>query len=318
MAAAVMRLAFMGTPDFAVPTLRALAGAGHEIAAVYTQPPRPAGRGKKPRPSPVARAAEGLGLPVRTPVSFKDPAVQDAFAALNADAAVVVAYGLILRQATLDAPRLGCFNLHASLLPRWRGAAPIQRALMAGDAVTGACVMRMTLGLDEGPVVSRLETPIGPDDTGATLHDRLAAQGAPLMVEALAAIADGRAEAAAQPSDGVLYAAKIDKAEARINWSAPAAAVDRQIRGLSPFPGAWFEAAGEKGPERVKALLSVAEPAAGARSAAPGQALDDRLLIACGDGAAVRLLTVQRAGKGAAPAADFLRGFPIKPGERLL
>jgi methionyl-tRNA formyltransferase len=299
-----MRLIFMGTPDFAVRVLEALVKAGHEIAAVYTQPPRPAGRGKKPRPSPVQAKAEALGLPVRTPLNFKAEADRAAFAALGADAAVVVAYGLILPQAVLDAPRLGCFNLHASLLPRWRGAAPIQRAIMAGDAETGVCVMRMEAGLDTGPVVACARTPITAGDTGATLHDRLAEIGAPLMVEALA----GPLTATPQPKVGVEYAAKIDKAEARVNWSRPALEVDRMIRGLSPFPGAWCEIGGE----RVKLLLSRVEPGDGA----PGEVLDDRLLVACGEGA-VRLLRLQRAGKGAVAAEDFLRGFPVAAGSRL-
>jgi methionyl-tRNA formyltransferase len=299
-----MRLIFMGTPDFAVRVLEALVKAGHEIAAVYTQPPRPTGRGKKPRPSPVQAKAEALGLPVRTPLNFKAEADRAAFAALGADAAVVVAYGLILPQAVLDAPRLGCFNLHASLLPRWRGAAPIQRAIMAGDAETGVCVMRMEAGLDTGPVVACARTPITAGDTGATLHDRLAEIGAPLMVEALA----GPLTATPQPKVGVEYAAKIDKAEARVNWSRPALEVDRMIRGLSPFPGAWCEIGGE----RVKLLLSRVEPGDGA----PGEVLDDRLLVACGEGA-VRLLRLQRAGKGAVAAEDFLRGFPVAAGSRL-
>ncbi len=298
----------MGTPKFAVPVLEALVGAGREIAAVYTQPPRPAGRGKRPRPSPVQAKAEALGLSVRTPLSFRAEADRADFAALGADAAVVVAYGLILPQAVLDAPRLGCFNLHASLLPRWRGAAPIHRAIMAGDAETGVCVMAMESGLDTGPVLACARTQIGPEDTVATLHDRLAALGAPLMVEALAGIEAGALAATPQPDAGVVYAAKIDKAEARVDWTRPAAHVDRLIRGLSPFPGAWCEVAGE----RVKLLLSRVEPGRGA----PGEALDDRLLIACGEGA-VRLTRLQRAGKGAMDADDFQRGFAVAKGDRL-
>ncbi len=303
-----MRLAFMGTPDFSVPTLDALHEAGHEIAAVYSQPPRPAGRGKKPRPSPVAARAEALGIPVRTPLNFRAAEDRDAFAALGLDAAVVVAYGLILPLAVLDAPRFGCFNLHASLLPRWRGAAPIQRALMAGDRETGVAVMRMEAGLDTGPVALEARTPIRADDTAGTLHDRLAALGAPLMVEALARLEGGSLPLTPQPEAGAVYAAKIDKAEAKIDWSRPAAEVDRAIRGLSPVPGAWFELGGE----RVKALLSA--PAEGA--GAPGAALDDRLTVACGSGA-VRLLRLQRAGGGPLDAADFLRGRPVPAGADL-
>ena len=307
-----MRLIFMGTPDFAVATLQALLDAGHEIAAVYTQPPRPAGRGKKDRPSPVQLAAEAAGLTVRTPLHFKDPAEREALAALRAEAAVVVAYGLLLPRAVLDAPTHGCFNLHASLLPRWRGAAPIQRAIMAGDAETGVCVMRMEAGLDTGPVVLRASTPITAQDTAATLHDRLAEIGAPLMVRALGEIGAGRATLTPQPEEGVEYAAKIDKSEARIDWSRPAAELDRHIRGLSPFPGAWFELAEDgKSAERIKVLFCAAEDGAGA----PGVALDDRLLIACGEGA-LRLLRVQRAGKGPVAAADFLRGRPVPSGSR--
>lgn len=304
-----MRLIFMGTPDFSVPMLDALVAAGHDIAAVYTQPPRPAGRGKKPRPTPVAARAEALGLPMRTPLNFKDQADRDALADLGADAAVVVAYGLLLPQAVLDAPRRGCFNLHASLLPRWRGAAPIQRAIMAGDAESGVCVMKMALGLDTGPVALTARTPIAPDDTAASLHDRLAEIGAPLMVEAMALLAAGDLTLTEQPAEGV-YAAKIDKAEARIDWTRPAAEVDRHIRGLSPFPGAWFEWGGE----RIKALSSEIADGAGAA----GEVLDDALSVACGDDAgAVRLTRLQRAGKGPMDAADFLRGRPITAGDRL-
>ena len=302
-----MRVIFMGTPDFAVGVLDALIEAGHDIAAVYTQPPRRAGRGKKERPTPVGARAAELGLEVRTPLNFRDAADREALAALNADVAVVVAYGLLLPQAVLDTPRHGCFNLHASLLPRWRGAAPIQRAIMAGDAETGVCVMRMEAGLDTGPVALTARTPIAAGDTAATLHDRLAEIGAPLMVEALAMLEAGTLTLTPQPEDGV-YAPKIDKAEAKIDWSRPAAEVDRTIRGLSPFPGAWFELGGE----RVKALLSECADGAGA----PGEALDDELTIACGEGA-VRLLRLQRAGKGAMNAPDFLRGTPVAKGGTL-
>ncbi len=303
-----MRLAFMGTPDFATPTLAALVAAGHEIAAVYTQPPRPAGRGKQDRPGAVHLQAEALGLPVRTPRSLRDPDEQAAFAALGLDAAIVVAYGLILPQATLDAPRLGCFNLHASLLPRWRGAAPIQRAIMAGDAETGVCVMRMAAGLDTGPVLDCARIPIGPRETAGALHDRLAALGAPLMVAALAAVASGRATEVAQSDEGALYAAKIDKAEARIDWSEAATDLDRRIRGLSPAPGAWTTIGGE----RVRILL--ATPAHG--DGAPGEALDDALLIACGTGA-LRIETAQRPGRAPMDRATLLRGFAVAKGARL-
>ena len=301
-----MRLIFMGTPEFSVSVLDQLVSAGHEIACVYSQPPRPAGRGKKPRPSPVQKRAEELGLEVRTPLNFKDEVDRAEFAALNAEAAVVVAYGLILPQAILDAPERGCFNIHASLLPRWRGAAPIQRAIMAGDAETGVCIMQMEAGLDTGPVLLRTETPITATDTAATLHDRLADMGAALMVEALAKIDTLTPES--QPDEGMTYAAKIDKAEARIDWSKSSAEVDRLIRGISPFPGAWFQVNGQ----RVKALLS--ELVDGDGSA--GTALDDGLTIACGEGA-VRLLNVQKAGKGPQPAEVFLLGTKVPTGTTL-
>ncbi len=303
-----MRLAFMGTPDFAVPTLRALAEAGHRIAAVYTQPARPAGRGKKPRPSPVQQAAEALGLPVRTPETLRDAGAQAAFAALALDAAVVVAYGLLLPEPVLAAPRLGCFNLHASLLPRWPGAAPNQRAVMAGDAETGVCAMRMEAGLDTGPTALCRAAPIGPRDTAGDLHDRLAALGAPLMVEALEGVAAGRLALTPQPAEGATYARKIDKAETRIDWTRPAAEVDATIRGLSPAPGAWTMI----GEERVRLLLSAVGNGAGP----PGTALDDRLLIACGAGA-VRILRAQRPGRGPAEATAFLNGFAVAAGTRL-
>ena len=302
-----MRIAFMGTPDFSVAALDALVAAGHEIACVYSQPPRPAGRGKKLRPSPVHSRAEALGLEVRTPLNFRAEEDRAAFAALDLDAAVVVAYGLLLPQAVLDAPRHGCFNIHASLLPRWRGAAPIQRAIMAGDVETGVCIMQMEAGLDTGPVAMEARTPINADDTAATLHDRLAEIGSTAIVEALAQLAAGALTLTPQPAEGV-YAAKIDKAEARIDWTRPAEEVDRLIRGLSPFPGAWFEL----GDDRVKALLS----AVAAGQGAPGEALDDALTIACGSGA-VQLKRLQRAGAGAMEAEVFLRGRPVKAGGRL-
>jgi methionyl-tRNA formyltransferase len=308
-----MRIAFLGTPDFAVPALAELVAAGHEIVTVYAQPPAPRGRGHDVRPSPVQVFAERLGLPVRTPASMRDPEAIAAFQALDLDAAVVVAYGQILPAAVLDAPRLGSFNLHASLLPRWRGAAPIQRAVMAGDSVTGVQVMRMTEGLDEGPVLLSETARIGPLDTAGTMHDRLSAIGAHLLPRALAAIERGGVRETPQSPEGLTYARKIKPAEARIDWSAPATEVDRMIRGLSPFPGAWFEAPSDKpAPVRIKALLSRLEDG----EAPPGAVLDDALLIACGHGA-VRLLTVQREGRAAQDAPTFLRGFPLVPGTRL-
>ena len=299
-----MRVVFMGTPEFSVPVLDALVEAGHEIAAVYCQPPRPAGRGKKDRPTPVHARAEALGFEVRTPVSLKGE--QDAFAALNADIAVVVAYGLILPQAILDAPHHGCLNIHASLLPRWRGAAPIHRAIMAGDAETGVCIMQMEAGLDTGPVLLRQATEIGPEETTGALHDRLSLMGAHLIVEALAR--HGSLLREPQPDTGVTYAEKIDKAEARVNWTEPAACVDRKIRGLSPFPGAWAEVAGQ----RLKFLASRMADGSGA----PGEVLDDHLTIACGSDA-VEVLRLQRAGKGPQDRNEFLRGMPLPPGTRL-
>jgi methionyl-tRNA formyltransferase len=300
-----MRLAFLGTPDFAATVLTALADAGHQIVCVYSQPPRPSGRGKALRPSPVQAAAEARGFAVATPESFRGSAVLAEFAALNLDAAVVVAYGQILPQAALDMPGLGCLNLHASLLPRWRGAAPIQRAIMAGDARTGVCVMQMDAGLDTGPVLARQETPIGPENTAATLHDRLASIGAALMVETLTG---GPVSATPQPETGITYASKIDKAEARIDWSQSAVALGAHIRGLSPFPGAWCEIAGE----RVKLLMARPEDGTGI----PGEVLDNALLVACGTGA-LRLNTLQRAGKGPMDADTFLRGFAVPCGTRL-
>jgi len=304
-----MRLAFLGTPDFSVACLAELVAAGHEIVCVYSQPPAPRGRGQDLKPSPVHAFAQSLGLPVRTPVSMKAAEEIEAFRALDLDAAVVVAFGQILVKDVLDAPRLGCFNLHASLLPRWRGAAPIQRAIMAGDAVTGVQVMRMSEGLDEGPVLMGEQVRIDALETAGTLHDKLAIVGSRMLPVALAAIERGGARETPQAEEGVTYAKKIKAAEARIDWTRPAAEVDRHIRGLSPFPGAWFEAPSEKGPVRVKALLSRVEDAEGA----PGAVLDDNLLIACGDGA-VRLLKAQREGKGAQEAEVFVRGFPLATG----
>lgn len=303
-----LRLAFMGSPDFAVPSLAALLEAGHDVACVYSQPPRPAGRGKQERPTPVHAFAAARGLPVRTPRSLKNAEAQAEFAALGLDAAIVVAYGLILPKAVLEAPRLGAFNLHGSLLPRWRGAAPIQRALMAGDRRTGVQVMRMEEGLDTGPVLATAETPIHADDTFGSLHDRLAALGAPLLVETLAALERGEAREVAQASEGVTYAHKITSAETRLDWSRPAREIDCRIRALSPSPGAWFEMGGA----RVKALMSRLGQGAGA----PGETLDDNLLVACGDGA-VRVLSLQREGRAAMDAEAFLRGVPTPMGARL-
>ena len=303
-----MRIAFLGTPAFSVGVLAALLDAGHEVAAVYAQPPAPRGRGQAVRPSPVQAFAEERGLSVRTPASMRAPEEIAAFQALGLDAAVVVAYGQILLREVLEAPRLGCFNLHASLLPRWRGAAPIQRAIMAGDEVTGVQVMRMTEGLDEGPVLLSETVEIEFDETAGTLHDKLAAAGARLAPKALDLLARGEAVERPQPAEGVTYAKKIRPAEARVDWTRPAAEVDRHIRGLSPAPGAWFEVDGR----RVKALLSRVSAKAGT----PGEVLDDALLIACGEGA-VRLLRVQREGRAVQEAGEFLRGFPVAEGARL-
>jgi methionyl-tRNA formyltransferase len=294
-----MRIVFMGTPDFSVPVLNALFAAGHEIATVYCQPPRPAGRGKKDRPSPVQRRAEELGLPVRYPVSLKDPVVQDEFATLQADVAVVVAYGLILPQVVLDAPNYGCLNIHASLLPRWRGAAPIHRAIMSGDAETGVCIMQMEAGLDTGPVLLREALRIGAEDVTGDLHDRLSELGARLIVQALDQLPT--LEATPQPDIGVTYAAKIDKAEARVDWARPAAEVDRLIRGLSPFPGAWCEVAGE----RVKLLASRVVVGSGT----PGAVLRD-FMVACGNGA-VEITRAQRSSKKPMASGDLLKGLEL-------
>ncbi|MBV8593473.1 MAG: methionyl-tRNA formyltransferase [Caulobacteraceae bacterium] len=307
-----MRLAFLGTPDFARVSLERVAAAGHDIACVYSQPPAPRGRGQETRPSPVHALALELGLPARTPASMRDPAEIEAFAALALDAAVVVAFGQILPAAVLEAPRLGSFNLHGSLLPRWRGAAPIQRAVMAGDPVTGVQVMRMTEGLDEGPVLATETLRIGPLDTAGTVHDRMAEAGAELLVRTLAAIETGTARETPQADEGATYAKKIRPKEARIDWSKPAAEIDRKIRGLSPFPGAWFELATDRGPVRVKALLSRLEEGEGA----PGKVLDEALLVAGGEGA-VRLLRLQREGRSAQDAEAFLRGSKVLRGARL-
>ena len=294
-----MRVIFMGTPAFSVPVLEALVAAGHEVVAVYSQPPRPAGRGKKERPSPVQARAEALGLQVRYPLNFKEAGAREDFAALQADVAVVVAYGLILPQAVLDAPKLGCLNIHASLLPRWRGAAPIHRAIMAGDAQTGVCIMQMEAGLDTGPVLLQREASIGVEETTGQLHDRLSQAGSELIVEALDQI--GTLSPRVQPEAGVTYASKIDKAEARVDWSQPAVEVDRLIRGLSPFPGAWCDVAGE----RVKLLGSGLAVGSGAA----GDVLDG-FTIACGDGA-VEITKIQRAGKKPMATSDALRGLEM-------
>jgi methionyl-tRNA formyltransferase len=307
-----LRLIFMGTPDFAVPTLLELVAHGHEIAAVYTRTAKPAGRGMKLQPTPVEVEARRLGIPVATPVTLKTPEALEAFRAHHAEAAVVVAYGMILPQAILDTPKLGCFNLHASLLPRWRGAAPINRAIMAGDTETGVMVMKMAAGLDTGDVAMAERMAITDAMTAADLHDALAPLGADLMVRAMGALERGRLQLTRQSEDGVTYAAKIEKAEARVDWNKPARAVLRHIHGLSPFPGAWCEMAGEGEPARLKILRG--ELADG--SGAAGELLDDRLTIACKDGA-LRILELQRAGKAPMKVEDFLRGTPLKPPMRL-
>jgi len=303
----------MGTPEFSVPTLRALHGAGHEIAAVYTQPPRPAGRrGLELTKSPVHQAAEELGLPVRTPQSLKSAEEQEAFRALQADAAVVVAYGLLLPKAILEGTRLGAFNGHASLLPRWRGAAPIQRAVMAGDRETGMMVMKMDEGLDKGPVAMAEKVAIGPEMTAGELHDIMKEAGARLMATAIAALERGELALTPQPAEGATYAKKISKEETRVDWSRTAEEVHNHIRGLSPFPGAWCEMPAGGKPERVKLLRST--PTEG--NGAPGEIIDDRLGIACGE-SAVRLLELQRAGGRPLTAEDFLRGAKLGKGMRL-
>jgi methionyl-tRNA formyltransferase len=302
-----LRLAFLGTPDFAVPTLSRLIAQGHEIAAVYTQPPRPKGRGYGTLPSPIAEEAARHGLEIRMPVSLKDAAAQAAFAGLGLDAAVVVAYGLILPKAVLDAPLLGCFNLHGSLLPRWRGAAPLQRAIMAGDSETGVMVMHMDEGLDTGPVLMSAATAIGRKTYGE-LHDELARTGADLMARALDALESGTAVEQPQAAEGATYARKILKEEARIDWTKPAREIDCLVRGLSPHPGAWCEVKGE----RLKILY--ADPVEGGGPA--GAILDDALTIATGEGA-LKLLRLQRAGRSVVSAEEFLRGFALKPGDCL-
>jgi len=301
-----MRLAFMGTPAFAATALAALHAAGHEVACVYTQPPRPARRGQKPQPSAVAALAERLRLPVRAPVRLRCADEQAAFAALDLDVAVVAAYGLILPQPVLDAPRHGCLNIHASLLPRWRGAAPIQRAIEAGDAESGVTIMAMEAGLDTGPMLLVRPLAIGPDETAGHLHDRLATLGADAIVAALARL--DALSPVAQPAEGATWAAKIDKAEARLDWTAPARLLERRVRAFNPVPGAFFELGGE----RLKVLAAAVTDGAGQ----PGKVLDDRLTIACGTGA-LRPTLVQRAGRQPMPASDLLRGFPVPAGTNL-
>ncbi len=303
----------MGTPGFSVPVLDAVLAAGHEVAAVYSQPPRPAGRGMAEQKSAVQTFAEGHGIPVLTPKNFKDAADRAAFAAHDADAAVVVAYGLLLPEEVLKAPRFGCFNVHASKLPRWRGAAPIQRAIMAGDTSTAVMVMRMEKGLDTGPVCLSREVAITPGTTAGTLHDELSGAGAALMVEALVKLRDGTLVATPQAETGVTYAAKIDKSEAHIDFNHPAAAVAAHIRGLSPHPGAWATLTTAAGEERLKVLNACAAEGKGA----PGALLDATLRVACAEGA-VELTEVQRAGKRPVTAAEFLRGCKLNTGDRLL
>ncbi len=308
-----LRIIFMGTPDFSVPTLRSIVEAGHEVVAVYTQPPRPAGRrGLELTQSPVQREAERLGIEVRSPVSLKGQAEQAAFAALEADAAVVVAYGLLLPKPILQGTRLGAYNGHASLLPRWRGAAPIQRAIMAGDHETGMMVMKMDEGLDTGPVALTERVEIGAYETAGELQDRLMLVGSRLMVEALDRLEAGALALTPQPEKGVIYARKIDKAETRVDWTRTGAHVHNHIRGLSPFPGAWCEIATGGKAERLKLLRSA--PAEGAGS--PGEVIDERLTVACADGA-VRLTELQRAGGRPVMAEEFLRGTKIEKGMRL-
>jgi methionyl-tRNA formyltransferase len=303
-----LRLIFMGTPDFAVPSLLALVAAGHDIAAVYTRAPKPAGRGMGMQVTPIEREARRLAIPVHTPKTLKDETEQAVFRAFNADAAVVVAYGMILPKAILEALRFGCFNVHASLLSRWRGAAPINRAIMAGDSESGITVMQMDEGLDTGAMAMREALPIDPDMTAGDLHDALAQLGAKLMPITLAAAERGTLTLTPQPEDGVTYAAKISKAETRIDWAKPAHDVHNHMRGLSPFPGAWFELDGV----RIKTLRTTLADGSGA----PGTVLDDKLTIACGDGA-IRLIQIQRAGKQPMSAEDFLRGTPVKAGTRV-
>ena len=305
------RLVFMGTPAYAIPTLDALRSSGHAVVAVYTQPPRAAKRGRRVQASPVAERAKAAGIEVRTPPSLKPAETQAAFATLGADIAVTVAYGLILPPSVLTAPRLGCINAHASLLPRWRGAAPIERAIMAGDTETGVTIMRMDEGLDTGPILTAEAVPIGPATTGGALHDTLAVLSARLVVDAIDALAAGTLVETPQPADGATYARKIEKHEAAIDWRMPAVHIERTVRALAPSPGTWFAHEGE----RIKVLA--AEKAAGTADAPPGAVLDQALTIACGAGSALRPTRLQRAGKAPMAADAFLRGRPIEAGTRL-
>ncbi|MFV3130777.1 methionyl-tRNA formyltransferase [Niveispirillum sp. KHB5.9] len=305
-----LRLAFMGTPDFSVSILDALVAAGHEVVCVYSQPPRPAGRGQQLHASPVHRRAEALGIEVRTPKSLRKADEQEAFAALNLDCAIVAAYGLILPQAILDAPRLGCVNVHASLLPRWRGAAPIQRSILAGDAETGVTIMQMDAGLDTGAMLLKDALPITPRMNAAELHDALASMGARLMVEALPGIADASLKPVPQPEAGVTYAAKLAKEEGRLDLSRPAAELDRQVRGLTPWPGTWIDLSNG---EKLKVLETLPVDGKGE----PGTLLDAGPTLACGDGA-LRLVRVQRPGKGPVDGGAFLRGYPHVVGGKLI
>ena len=299
-----LRLAFMGSPAFSVPALRALVAAGHEVACVYAQPPRPAGRGQRETPCPVHQAAIEMGLPVRTPARVRREAAEhEAFAALGLDAAVVVAYGLILPKPMLEAPRMGCLNIHASLLPRWRGAAPIHAAVLAGDAETGITIMRMDEGLDTGPMLLREVTPIGPRETTAAVHDRLSAMGARLVLRAL----EERPPEIPQPAEGATYAPKLGKEDGRLDWAEPAVALDRRVRAMTPWPGAFTALSGEV----LRVLEAVPAPG---REAVPGTVLDDALLVACGGGTALRLTRVQKAGRAAMEAGAFLRGHAVPPG----
>lgn len=305
----MLRIVFMGAPDFAVPALTEIVGAGHDVVAVYSQPPRPAGRrGLELRKTPVHAQAEAFGLTVETPESLKPEAVQTVFRDYQPDVAVVVAYGLLLPQAILDIPRFGCLNFHPSDLPRWRGAAPLQRTVMAGDSVTAACVMRMEAGLDTGPVCLREPVSVSDVMTAGQLHDTMAVRGGDMLVRALGALERGSLECVPQTEDGVTYAGKIDKAEARIDWSQPALDVHNLIRGLSPFPGAWFELTGGSKPERVKVLRSALVGVPGSTDLESGTVIEDRKAIVCGDGGAVELVEVQRAGKTAVSGEDFFRG----------
>ena len=306
-----LRIIFMGSPDFSVPVLSALIDAGHEIVCVYAQPPRPAGRGQKEHPCPVHAAALERGLEVRTPTSFKDPETITRFQALDADVAVVVAYGLILPETILKATRLGCVNIHASLLPRWRGAAPIHRAILAGDETSGVCIMQMDAGLDTGPVLMREEIPISGNTTATDLHDRLAKLGAKLIIPALEGLANGSLVAQPQPDRGVTYANKLEKSEGALDWTRSAEELERKIRAFNPWPGTWFEYEGEK----IKVLTAIFEtPPVGNQP--PGTVLDTNLLIACGSGA-LRPTQLQRPGKQKLKAKEFLRGFPLDKGARL-